>query len=251
MSIKTNLKRIALVAVASVGIGLLSSAPSQAVVINSNMELTTTAGTATLAKADSTTAATFGLRFLGTSFTSGGASDSVVLTITNKSKPSNASSAPQGYFLLTDTGTSSAFTTVKLTGGDATYEYKAGVTTPTGLDSGTASIVNLGASNAYAGANYKILLGVASGASSLSAGTYVYTVTATPWDAGSVNNANIKTIDVTFTVAAISRTADPATSTAYLNQGTSYTTASDSTVVVAATASTTARAVIYVTLKDL
>jgi hypothetical protein len=250
MSIKTNLKRIALVAVASVGIGLLSSAPSQAVVINSNMELTTTAGTATLAKADSTTAATFGLRFLGTSFTSGGASDSVVLTITNKSKPSNASSAPQGYFLLTDTGTSSAFTTVKLTGGDATYEYKAGVTTPTGLDSGTASIVNLGASNAYAGANYKILLGVASGASSLSAGTYVYTVTATPWDAGSVNNANIKTIDVTFTVAAISRTADPATSTAYLNQGTSYTTASDSTVVVAATASTTARAVIYVTLKD-
>jgi len=251
MSTKTNFKRIALVAAASLGLGVLSSVPSQAVVIKDNMELTTTAGTATLALADSTTAATFGLRFLGTSYTAGGASDSVVLTITNKTKPSNASSAPQGYFLLSDTSTSSAFATVKVTGGDANYEYKAGAAMPTGLDSGTASIVNVGASNSYAGANYKILLGAAAGASSLSAGTYVYTVTATPWDAGSVNNANIKTIDVTFTVAAADRTAAPGTSTAYINQGSSYTTASDSTVVVAATASTTARAVIRVTLKDV
>ena len=50
-------------------------------------------------------------------------------------------------------------------------------------------------------------------------------------------------------VSAGTTTASAATSTAYINQGTSYTTANDSVVSVAATASTTTRAVIRLTLK--
>ena len=56
MSTKTNFKRIALVAVAALGLGVLSSVPSQAEI--TGLTLTVVDGSATLAKSDSTTAAT-------------------------------------------------------------------------------------------------------------------------------------------------------------------------------------------------
>ena len=56
MSTTTNFKRIALVAVAALGLGVLSSVPSQATV--SSMTVTAVNGTASLELADSTTAAT-------------------------------------------------------------------------------------------------------------------------------------------------------------------------------------------------
>jgi len=46
MSTTTNFKRIALVAVAALGMGLLSSAPSQAAIGVNSIVLSTTAGTA-------------------------------------------------------------------------------------------------------------------------------------------------------------------------------------------------------------
>ena len=55
MSTKTITKRIALVAVAALGLGVLSVAPSQATV--QNLTLTVTDGSATLTKQDTTTAA--------------------------------------------------------------------------------------------------------------------------------------------------------------------------------------------------
>jgi len=55
MSTTTNFKRIALVAVAALGLGVLSSVPSQAAI--SGLTVTVVDGTASLAKADSTTAA--------------------------------------------------------------------------------------------------------------------------------------------------------------------------------------------------
>ena len=55
MSTKTNFKRIALVAVAALGLGVLSSVPSQAV---GNLAVTVTNGTFVAGKADSTNAAT-------------------------------------------------------------------------------------------------------------------------------------------------------------------------------------------------
>ena len=242
-------RRLSTVVVASLGIGLLAAAPSNAVVIGDTLTLSTTAGTATLALSDSTTAANVRVTYLATERNSATNADSVSVTITNKSKPSNASSAPTALLLLTDTSTSSSATLVRVQGGNATYTYTS--TMPTGVDTGTSAWLAVGSANTYASANFKVMLGEPSGASSLSAGTYVYTVTAMPFDSATGQAASkVKTIDVTFTVAATDRTASPATSTAYLNQGTSYTTASDSTVVVAATASTTARAVIYVTLKD-
>jgi hypothetical protein len=58
MSTKTNFKRIALVAVAALGLGVLSSVPSQAV---GNLAVTITNGSFVAGKSDSTTAATIAI----------------------------------------------------------------------------------------------------------------------------------------------------------------------------------------------
>jgi trimeric autotransporter adhesin len=75
MSTKTTFKRIALVAVAALGFGVLSVVPSQAAV--SGLEVTATNGTATLANSDSTTAASLNIKFLALA----GASDSLTVRI--------------------------------------------------------------------------------------------------------------------------------------------------------------------------
>jgi len=79
MSTKTNFKRIALVAVAALGLGVLSSVPAQAVI--SPLTVTVVDGTATLAKSDSTTAATITI--------SGGmeVGDSYTVSVIRKSAP--------------------------------------------------------------------------------------------------------------------------------------------------------------------
>jgi hypothetical protein len=120
----------------------------------------------------------------------------------------------------------------------------------TNTDSGTSAIVSLGhgAPNTYANANFRVFMQ----ATTVAAGTYVYTITASPFDSGTINTANIKTVDVSFIVAAPATAAAAGQSTAYLSTGSSFVTGttSDSTVVVAATASTTARAVAQVKLRD-
>ena len=69
MSTKTNFKRIALVAIAALGLGVLSSVPAKAVVNNATLTVTGT-GTATNGTAmDSTTAASVALSYIGTATT--------------------------------------------------------------------------------------------------------------------------------------------------------------------------------------
>jgi hypothetical protein len=82
MSTKTNFKRIALVAVAALGLGVLSSVPSQAAV--STLTLTVVDGTSSFTKSDSTTAATLNIQGLLE------AGDSVTITTITKSVPSGA-----------------------------------------------------------------------------------------------------------------------------------------------------------------
>jgi hypothetical protein len=75
MSTKTTFKRIALVAVAAMGFGVLSVVPSQAVV--SGLVVTATNGTATHLNSDSRTAAVIDVRFLAQN----GEADSVTVQI--------------------------------------------------------------------------------------------------------------------------------------------------------------------------
>ena len=174
MSTKTNFKRIALVAVTALGMGVLSSAPSQAIVPASSLTLTasSTAGSiATVTGAsDSTTAATITLTYLGVTATT----DSVSLTVSPKSKPAAAAAYPQGLFLVTDTTSSTTVPTVQLVQNGT---LAAALTNVTGTDSGTAVSVGLGSQGSrYVTVTAKVFMDTAT---TRAAGAYVYTVIAT------------------------------------------------------------------------
>jgi hypothetical protein len=264
MSTKTNFKRIALVAVAALGMGVLSSAPSQAVIPVTSLTLTAgaTAGTASEgggngaaafpgAVSDSTTGASVTVSFLGVT----ALTDSVSLTIAPKSKPALQDTYPMALFTVTDTSSSTAIPVVTQNIVAGTPGTVLGTTAATqiGLESGTA--VRIGASsdaNRYYTVTAKIHM---DSATARVAGTYVYTVIATPFDgatAGGAVSANVKSVDVTITVSAGSATASSVHSRAVMNSGTSFTGAIsdvDSEVSVVSTASTANRGVIRVYLR--
>jgi len=261
MSTKTNFKRIALVAVAALGMGVLSSAPSQATISPTSFTVTapTAAGTATAGVAgttgsDSLTGTTFGLSFLATNV-----NDSVVVTVAPKSKPSAAANYPIGMFNFGDTaGSTTQPVVIMRTPSDTLITDGYRITGPlpavNGTESGTSVIIGTAAANRYVSAN--LIFSMDSGTTRVT-GSYVYTVIVTPYDAAggagnvAANTTNSKTVDVTINIAQGSTTASGAYSSAIMTQGSTFAgvagvTSSDSTVSVAATAGTTAVAVIRV-----
>jgi hypothetical protein len=235
MSTKTNFKRIALVAVAALGLGVLSSVPSNAAVPAANITLSTATGTVTAVKSDSTTAATVTLNFLKNA-----ATDSVSVTAGIKSKASGSTVATITLMPLDTVGSTVALN----------------LTSPARGESGTASTVtDNNAGVAYLGAKYAVL--IESATSTRTAGTYVVTVIATPFENGVAVAANVKTIDVTITQAALaaeSKAASSANSTAILStadaSGLWQATATDSSVAGTAKIATTAVGVVKIDLKN-
>jgi len=97
MSTKTNFKRIALVAVAALGLGVLSSVPSQAAVSNLTVTVTNATGTLSGGISDSRNAATINITGLLE------AGDSVTVTMLTKSVPAGGSE--KIYFQNLDSAT--------------------------------------------------------------------------------------------------------------------------------------------------
>ena len=273
MSTTTNFKRIALVAVAALGMGVLSSAPSQAAIGSSSIVLTTTAGTAvfdqtTANQEDSATGALVTVQFLA----SVANTDSVTVELAAKSKPTTTSTYPKALIQLVDTANATALTSVRLdtrvaaAGAQTSNPQLAAAVgaakeslgdTAWGLnDSGTGALISTPTANTYAGARFRVFLDTAT---VRVAGSYVYTVIVTPYESSmSATTASVKTIDVTITVgaAAAAGTSSAATSFAAMVQasawGSNIAAAAnyvDSTVSVASTSSSTARAVIRVGLR--
>ena len=259
MSTKTNFKRIALVAVAALGMGVLSSAPSQAIIPATSISLTASATAGSVAtvtaSTDSTTGATVTLTFLAQTSNT----DSVTLTVAPKSKPAAAAAYPTAVFTVTDTSTSTGASPVFL------EQSRAGVvgwgaavgTTPIGVESGTAVLI-AGTAARYTTVTAKVHL--ESNTSTRVAGAYVYTVIATPYDVTAANlstggvSANVKTVDVTINVAAATLTAGTAYSSACLTEGSSFAGVAgvgcvDSAPSVVSTAGATTRAVVRVSLR--
>jgi len=189
MSTKTNFKRIALVAVAALGLGVLSSVPSSATILNASTSLTTANGTATIALADSTTAGSVTVDFSAT------AADTMTLTFVPKSKPASSTGYPNIGFRLVDTTSSTGATAVQvLTAG--TYDALAD-----DQDSATTVVVRA-ASSTRAVAKFAVQLDSWSSITRV-AGTYTYTIVATPQEGGAPVTANIKTADISITIAAL------------------------------------------------
>jgi hypothetical protein len=242
MSSKTNFKRIALVAVAALGLGVLSSVPSQAVTASDTWTITagtqSTAGTRVL---DSGTASSATFTYISSAAQY---IDSYVVSIQLKSSPSGSTSLP---YILVDTYNANTIVDSDTVVGTSLAKNDT-VITNTNFYIGNAAATNTTA--ALVSAKLRVMMD-----NPTVAGTYVVTifsglVNATT-SSGSDNNPATGT-DVTITVAAPTRTADQARSTAYISAGEdSGSTAQtvDSAVVAVSTASTTARGEITVTLK--
>ena len=245
MSTKTNFKRIALVAVAALGMGVLSSVPSQAIwqgTAGSQVTLSTTAATGSLsasgAASDSTTAGTVSVTALALN----GTGDSYTVSAVSKSIPALATATPALRFMWVDTATSTGGTHAA----GANSLNAAGVAfTPTTnqllADSGTVMVITANAAG-YVNSKFKFFQ---DSNTARVAGTYVYTVLVTPNTivngVGSLGTA--QTIDVSVVIAAAataSTTVDASKSTAFL--GAAINPTADGAVSALATASSTAAA---------
>jgi trimeric autotransporter adhesin len=247
MSTKTNFKRIALVAVAALGMGVLSSVPSQAVgnadslTVATGTQYTTAAGGSIIA--DSGTAATAAFQFLASS-----SYDTYTLVASLKSAPASNTRLPM---FVVDTvsmaGVTAAVSRVVSVGVNDVKNKNDTITANTSV-----LIANAAASSAatagIAYAKFKVMI-----AEPTVAGTYVVNIKSTPTDASSSDSVPADGVDVTITVSAASAAADQANSKAQMNSGSSWSSLislADSSVAVAMTASTTPRAVIRVALAD-
>jgi hypothetical protein len=229
MSTTTNFKRIALVAVAALGLGLLSSVPSNAA-ITGTIAVTNTNGTATTALADSTTAGSIQVRWLATV-----ATDSVSITTALNTKPTGSNS-PTLNFYPTDTLTS--FSSAVLFP----------VTRSVANLNDTAVVTGSGAAGYIAGK-----FGYQLSELPTRAGTYTYTLTITPFTSQAAESTKVVTQDVSIVVtapASASLIASAANSRARLVTGTTVDseTAESLSVSLDATAQAGARASVWVKL---
>ena len=256
MSTTTNFKRIALVAVAALGIGLLSSVPSQAA---STAAITVTNGTAGQngARSDSSTAAL--INFTGLL----GAADSVTMYVVAKSAPAGStvspvfinldSSTPTQTGVIVDTQTNLLLQT---TGGP--FQVAAGNTDFLDTVSATTSATGVGGVRLYSPADvivnrtFGLMLDSVTSTSWLStsatvgrvAGTYVYTVVVKTYENGNnLLGRETRTVltDVSIVIAATtaqSTTVSPSLTTAFLGTASSANTA-DASISAVSTASST------------
>ena len=257
MSTKTTFKRIALVAVAALGLGVLSVAPSSATV--SAIAVTPGAnGSSTLSAtgyvSDSSTAATFTVAALADTV-----GDTITVGFVVKSAPAGTTATPRLYFYDTTTPSSStlvdsntALTAVwsSTTAAKTVLAAETDASTIRGLAAGSTFRIS-NSSAGYVGAKFGIQL---DSASARVAGTHTYTIVVKSYSAG-VTTPVTTNADVSIVIAADAATTaltgataiDPSKTRAWLNAGAAYSTPSDSSVSVLSTASSTDHAAIRVT----
>jgi len=238
MSTKTTFKRIALVAVAALGLGVLSVAPSSAAVGTSAAVTVSENGTATTKVSDSSTAAAFSVVFFqGQTF------DTVTVSAALKSLPTGAASISPT--LMWNESVTAQGSRAALNAAQAANLVKYETTT-----ANTAMVLRTSDSSTaskYVGGNFKLVLDTSTAGNNtvLTAGTYTFSVVVTPYDNGVINLTNQKLVDVTYVVSKAadqSATSSAALSTAVLAEtaGSEAVTGVDDAISVEATASSTA-----------
>ena len=266
MSTKTNFKRIALVAVAALGLGVVSSVPSQAAV--TNLTISAVNGTATIGQSnDTVTAAIVSVSGLITL----GAVDTITVTFINKGAQPGTGLARM-YLLDTDLATAPSATMAVIdsigaavgapatigrvapygTASLAPYTGSALITgesfTATGagfgLTSGYSGMAITNSAAGISGARFAVQFDSAT--AQRTQGVYNYTAIATSYTGGAV--VTTVTTDFTITIAATASevmTIAPGSSTAFIAGSASAATA-DVVVTALSTASSTAAAVVRV-----
>jgi hypothetical protein len=243
MSTKTNFKRIALVAVAALGLGVLSSVPSQAAV--ANLSLTVANGTAINGKSDSSNAAVITVNGL----VDVGVGDSITVTFINKDVSANTSAVARMSYL--DTTTPSFGTLVSSARGANTAAVQWAATNGAS-DSKLASaspFVVFAASAGYVGAKFGVQL-ESKTAGLNTAGTFTYTALVSSYAGATL----IASTQADFTITIATTAAESTTpSASYTNAYIGATSSISADAVISpqvATASTTAVAFVRVFLKN-
>jgi hypothetical protein len=246
MSTKTTFKRIALVAVAALGLGVLSVAPSSADV--SNVTVSVANGTSSLtggAASDSSTAAVITVNALfDTVGVAGNVSkDTVTVTFVQKSVPSTSAATARLYYseTTTPTGATRVDTGTTITAVPAAVQAPlTSADTARGVTAGGLMRITTEAAG-YAGAKFFLQLDSSTGRT---AGTYTYTIITKSYATGATSTPVTTTnTDVSIVVAALasaSETPSSAYSAAYLAAVTTAPTADSATVSGVATAGTAA-----------
>ena len=252
MSTKTTFKRIALVAVAALGLGVLSVAPSSAT--PTGLAIAVTNGTSTIGgsgNSDSSTAGTVNVTSLFDA-----ATDSVTIQLVLKSKPSTGADIGRLYYLETSTplGNGSVVESVTATSTPFTPVAVSNASLQnTGLGTGTNMYrIKTGVAG-YVGGKFLFQLDSTTAADRVK-GTYTYTLiaksyaTATGATPVATVTADISIViaDTAANTALLGGTIDAGRTTAWLNSGSTWSTASDSAVSVVSTASNTDVAVLKV-----
>lgn len=246
MSTKTTFKRIALVAVAALGLGVLSVAPSSATVSAlafSGVTNGTSTNSAEGFVSDSTTAATFTVSSLHDA-----AMDSTTVTFLVKSGPTT----PRAMMYFVDSATSgltlvdSDVATVSAATSGPARPVASANDTSTGVIASTGGFRLARATAGYVGAKFAIQL---DSTSVRTAGTYVYTVVVKGFSQGAQTVSTTQDVSIVVPTATSASTVVSATeSSATLAEGTTFTgvAGTDSSVATLATASATVKAVIRV-----
>jgi hypothetical protein len=233
MSTKTTFKRVALVAVAALGLGVLSVAPSSATVNADSLVVSSATATQTTAETATATSATAKLTFLGAAL------DSMSVTASLVSGPSTSTALP--YLQLAETASATIDTKTAVQWTNSAVGF--------GTGPNTASVVtNASGAVAQTSATWKVFLSTNGTAAPSVAGTYVVRLTPANTSSGSLN-ATAQTLTITVTAS----TANTATGgTAILNKGETNTAVSDATVTAskAVLATPDAAATIKVTLTN-
>jgi len=261
MSKTINFKRTALVAVVALGLGLISSIPSQGAVTSLTVTATNSTSASTT-KSDSTTASTLAITALN---------DAAWDTVTVQLVPRSGTTA-KAYLVLADTSVVNTL---------VTYSASCAVSVPT--RSGTISLKNSAtdsvtstvpagcllmnydtqgatATTGYIGATFRLFM-ESTPATTFTADTYGYTAIVKAYDGGAINTTKTITRDIDYTITAsatelatASKVVSIGASAVILassaaNAGTSLT-STDSSISVVATASATDHAVVRVMLRN-
>ena len=222
MSTKTTFKRIALVAVAALGFGVLSVVPSQAEVLSLSVSTPTAATTgATGARSDTTTASTFSVSALFD-----GIADTVTVSFVANgtiADPAGSVVAPRLAFLETTTASATQVdsSTVQSQLGSGAF-----VTAFSATESITAGgVYSISrAANGYAGAKFGLFLESGTSTNRL-AGSYNYTIIVRSYSAGVLAPATtFYPAVITVPAAAVAAAKVPAAGNAkaFIQAGTTY-----------------------------
>ena len=228
----TTIKRVALVAVAALGLGVLSVVPSNAAPQTDALTLSATTGTQETSDTATAGAATVTLSFLASAI-----GDTMSVTAQLTSAPTGNSALPVFDLVETSTGTSAAPTAT-------------GTASVAGVVSGLTQYVGAAATGSIS-AKYKVYMNAPA-----KVGTYVIKLTPAIVAGGGTAQAVAQTLTITVTQkASADTTVSAAKSTSFLNRGetasaTADVTALTGSMAIPAGGNTVAVGTIAVTLKN-